>query len=164
MSSQQQNTPDLDVEVMKALFAEAVDRLCRITYEIPKRHRRLSACKFPGAWPPNADQGHVHYRIGINRVVGFKMRSRSFPQVVKAGRFANIINLFALAFTFSVAVLLIILDFVAFRILIGRPKRRLSPGIQFWIQDVVFQLQRAAFEGTGVGTWGRKDEEVPLTI
>ncbi|KXT17026.1 hypothetical protein AC579_4338 [Pseudocercospora musae] len=41
---------DLYVGGMKARFDEAVNRLCRITYEVPKRHRRLSTCGISGSW------------------------------------------------------------------------------------------------------------------
>ena len=85
-------------------------------------------------------------------------------KVVKSGGFANI-NVFGLAFTLSMAALLLLLDLGILRgiILLDKVKHRLSPGVQYWIDDGVFQLQSAAYQARGMGTWTRLDKEVPKT-
>lgn len=50
-----------------------------------------------------------------------------------------------------------------FLIYLSRTRRYLSPRIDRWIQDGVFQLQRRAYESHGQGTWENLDQPVPTT-
>lgn len=50
-----------------------------------------------------------------------------------------------------------------FVIFLTRVRNAISPRIDRWIQDGVFQLQRRSFEIYGQGTWQRLDKEVPST-
>jgi len=40
---------------------------------------------------------------------------------------------------------------------------QLSPRIEHWIRDGVFQLQRIAFDAHGQGTWSDTNLEIPST-
>lgn len=57
------------------------------------------------------------------------------------------------------------LDLVLLKFLIfwHRFKDLMSPRIDAWIQDGVFQLQRRAYEARGEGSWIYLDREVPAT-
>lgn len=50
-----------------------------------------------------------------------------------------------------------------FVIFLTRVKNVMSPRIDRWIQDGVFQLQRRSFQIYGQGTWQRLNKEVPST-
>ena len=86
-------------------------------------------------------------------------------KIVKQAGFANI-HVFGLSFTLAVSGVLVILDFSILRGLmwLSKIKKSLSPGIDYWIEDGLFQLQRAAYQGIGQGTWGRLEKEIPWTI
>ena len=75
------------------------------------------------------------------------------------------INVFALAFIIAISCVATLLDLVLLRSLIymSRFRAALSPRIERWIQDGVFQLQRHAYEGEGQGYWERIDKEIPIT-
>lgn len=78
--------------------------------------------------------------------------------------FSNI-NVFALYFIIAISCFVTILDMVLLRFLIfmSRFRAALSPRIERWIQDGVYQLQRQAYEGHDQGRWDRLDQEVPIT-
>lgn len=75
------------------------------------------------------------------------------------------INVFALAFVLSLSLTITILDLLLLRFLmfLSKFRRAFSPGIEEWIGDGVFQLQRRAYEANGEGTWKLLDKEVPTT-
>ncbi|KAJ4291860.1 hypothetical protein N0V90_009756 [Kalmusia sp. IMI 367209] len=83
---------------------------------------------------------------------------------VKPGGFMNI-NVFALAFIATFAVVATLLDIVLlkFIIFLKHSRRLLAPRIDRWIQDGVLQLQRRAYEANDQGHWTRLDKEVPTT-
>ena len=58
-----------------------------------------------------------------------------------------------------------ILDLMLLRFLIflHRFRGAMSPRIDRWIQDGVFQLQRRAYEARGEGIWKNRQEEIPVT-
>ncbi|KAF2730866.1 hypothetical protein EJ04DRAFT_579521 [Polyplosphaeria fusca] len=82
----------------------------------------------------------------------------------KSGGFANI-NVFGLAFVITFAFVVAILDLVLLRFLIylGKFRKALSPRLDQWIQDGVYQLQRQTYQARGEGTWSRLDQEIPVT-
>jgi hypothetical protein len=75
------------------------------------------------------------------------------------------INVFGLAFIFSLSVFCMLVDITILRFLIflSRFRRALSPRIEHWIQDGVLQLQRRAYEAQDIGTWVDVDKEFPKT-
>jgi hypothetical protein len=75
------------------------------------------------------------------------------------------INVFALTFiiTFSVIITVVDLVLLKFAIFLTRVRKTMSPRIDRWIQDGVFQLQRRAFQIYEQGTWKRLDKEIPST-
>jgi len=81
----------------------------------------------------------------------------------KPGGFTNI-NFFALVFmlTFSVTVTLLDLLLLRFFIFMSRFRVALSPRIDRWIQDGIFQLQRRAYETHA--QWRDTEEEIPVTV
>ena len=83
----------------------------------------------------------------------------------KSGGFANI-NVFGLSLVLTLACFFIILDLLLLRFLIylSKFRRALTPRIDRWIQDGVFQLQRRAYQAYGQGTWERLDHPTPITI
>lgn len=74
------------------------------------------------------------------------------------------INFFALVFmlTFSVTVTLLDLLLLRFFIFMSRFRVALSPRIDRWIQDGIFQLQRRAYETHA--QWRDTEEEIPVTV
>jgi hypothetical protein len=75
------------------------------------------------------------------------------------------INVFALTFIITFSVIITVADLVMlkFVIFLTRVRKAMSPRIDRWIQDGVFQLQRRSFEIHGQWTWQRLDKEVPST-
>jgi hypothetical protein len=75
------------------------------------------------------------------------------------------INVFALAFILSFSITITVLDLILLRFLIYLSKflAALSPRIDEWIQDGVYQLQRRAYEAHGEGTWKDHNKEIPTT-
>ena len=75
------------------------------------------------------------------------------------------INVFALAFTLTLSLTFTFLDLVILRffIYLSKFKKALSPHIERWIQDDIFQLQRRAYEATGQGVWAKLEKEIPIT-
>ena len=84
-------------------------------------------------------------------------------KVLKVSGFANI-NLFAFGFVVAVAVILVVLDYGVVRILIHYrfPLARFLPSAQFWIEDDVYQLQRAAYDARGIGVWSPRNKDIPV--
>jgi hypothetical protein len=64
----------------------------------------------------------------------------------------------------GVSCLVAILDLVLLKFLIflSSFRRALSPRIERWIQDGVWQLQRRAYEAEGHRTWTQLENEIPL--
>ncbi|KAF7192392.1 hypothetical protein HII31_06424 [Pseudocercospora fuligena] len=86
-------------------------------------------------------------------------------KVVKQGGFANI-NVFGLAFTLVMFGVLTTLDFgvLRFFLLLEKPSTSRRSRIRHWIQDGVFQLQRAAYEAWEKDiVWTRQGKEIPTT-
>lgn len=85
-------------------------------------------------------------------------------KVVEPGDFADI-RVFGLAFTLAMSAVLTTLDFGALRSLIclSKFKKRLSPGVQCWIGDGIYQMQRIAYEAKGTKDWTRQTKEIPVT-
>jgi len=75
------------------------------------------------------------------------------------------INVFALTFILTLSYFFTFLDLVILRffIYLSKFRKTLSPRIERWVQDDVFQLQRRAYEAIGEGTWTRLDKEIPIT-
>jgi hypothetical protein len=75
------------------------------------------------------------------------------------------INVFGLSFIIGVSLFLAILDIIVLKFLIFSSsfRKALSPRIDRWIQDGVWQLQRKGFEAQGQGSWSNLDKDVPLT-
>jgi hypothetical protein len=48
-----------------------------------------------------------------------------------------------------------------FLVYLSQFRKALTPRIDRWIQDGVFQLQRRAYEAEGEGTWTDLDKEIP---
>ncbi|KAF2645509.1 hypothetical protein P280DRAFT_531672 [Massarina eburnea CBS 473.64] len=82
----------------------------------------------------------------------------------KAGGFANI-NVFGLSFiiTFTVTISILEVSILRFLIFLSKFRRALSPRIEHWINDGVFQLQRRVFYFNGQGSWTRMEKEIPAT-
>lgn len=76
------------------------------------------------------------------------------------------INFFGLIFILTMSTIITTVDICLLRFLIYLKKSRqiLSPRIDRWIQDDVFQLQRRAYEALGEGVWTRLENEIPVTI
>lgn len=93
---------------------------------------------------------------------------RSFCQnnkVVKQSGFANI-SVFGLGFTLTMFGILTALDFgvLRFFLLLEKPSTSRRSRVRQWIQDGVFQLQRAAYEASDKGiVWTRQGKEIPTT-
>lgn len=73
------------------------------------------------------------------------------------------INVFALSFviTFAVVVTLLDISLLRFMIFMSKFRAALSPKIDRWIQDGVFQYQRRAYEAQGQGLWKKLETEIP---
>ncbi|KAF2866301.1 hypothetical protein BDV95DRAFT_649130 [Massariosphaeria phaeospora] len=82
----------------------------------------------------------------------------------KAGGFANI-NYFGLVFIIVMTTAIVLLDLYLLKILLFLSKfhRAMVPRLDRWIQDGILQLQRRAFEAETKGSWGKIDQEVPVT-
>jgi hypothetical protein len=76
------------------------------------------------------------------------------------------INVFALAFVITFCCIVTLLDMVLLKFLISWKRNRtdITPRLDAWIHDGVFQLQRRAYEAYGKGVWERLDKEVPATL
>jgi hypothetical protein len=75
------------------------------------------------------------------------------------------INVFGLSFIVAFSALVAILDIfiLKFMIYLSRFRAALSPRIDRWIQDGIWQLQRRAYEGEGYRCWTDLEADVPLT-
>jgi hypothetical protein len=75
------------------------------------------------------------------------------------------VNVFALAFITTLALVLTICNLLVLRFLVflSRFRPALTPRIDRWVQDGVFQLQRRAFEATEQGVWINLEQEIPVT-
>lgn len=84
-------------------------------------------------------------------------------KVVKLSDFANI-NVFAFSFVMAMTFLLVSLDYGLIRIWVHyhTRMRHYFPTIRFWIEDDLFQLQRAAYDARGIGVWSRLGKDVPV--
>jgi hypothetical protein len=82
----------------------------------------------------------------------------------RSGGFANI-NVFGLSFVIAFSLAMLLIDVVLLRLLIFLSKFRqlLSPRIERWIQDGIWQLQSRAYEAQRQGSWENLEKEVPLT-
>ncbi|KAF2651759.1 hypothetical protein K491DRAFT_681917 [Lophiostoma macrostomum CBS 122681] len=89
----------------------------------------------------------------------------SMQRMVKPGGFVNI-SVFGLSFiiAFSCIVTILNLALLKFLIYLSKFRRPLSPRIERWIQDGVFQLQRQAYGRHDQGSWERIDKEIPATV
>lgn len=74
------------------------------------------------------------------------------------------IHVFALAFiiTFAFTIMFIDITLLRFLIYLSKFRRTLSPRIDRWIQDGIYQLQRRAYEAQGEGVWKSREQEIPL--
>lgn len=84
-------------------------------------------------------------------------------KVLKVSGFANI-NLFAFGFVVAVTVIFVVLDYGVVRILIHYrfSLAHFLPSAQFWIEDDVYQLQRAAYDARGIGVWSPRNKDIPV--
>jgi hypothetical protein len=84
-------------------------------------------------------------------------------KVVKLSGFANI-NVFGFSFIMATTLLLVSFDYGVIRTCVHYHTRigRYLPNIRFWIEDDLFQLQRAAYDAKGLGLWSRLDKDVPI--
>jgi hypothetical protein len=64
--------------------------------------------------------------------------------------------------TFAVFVTILDILLLRFLIYLSKFQRALSPRIDRWVQDGVFQLQRRAYEAQGDGVWRMQDKEIPV--
>lgn len=82
----------------------------------------------------------------------------------KSGGFANI-NVFALAFltTFAILISMFSMFVLRFCIFLSRFRKALAPRIDRWVQDGIFQLQRRAFDAQDEGHWVGLEKEIPIT-
>ena len=112
----------------------------------------------PKAADPTADSYTIQPSSAAERALCESLKAR------KSGGFVNI-NVFALAFTLTLSLTFTFLDLVILRffIYLSRFKKALSPRIERWIQDDIFQLQRRAYEATGEGVWTKLEKEIPIT-
>ncbi|KZM26287.1 hypothetical protein ST47_g2591 [Ascochyta rabiei] len=74
-------------------------------------------------------------------------------------------NVFGLSFIIAFFVLVAILDIfiLKFKIYFSKFRAALSPRIDCWIQDGIWQLQRRAYEGEGYRSWTDLEADIPLT-
>jgi hypothetical protein len=75
------------------------------------------------------------------------------------------INFFGFLFTVIASGTIVLTDLVLLRSLLylRKYKTRLSPRLDRWLQDGIYQLQRRAQEAQNNGVWIKLTEEVPIT-
>lgn len=73
--------------------------------------------------------------------------------------------MFGLAFVVAFSITIIVFNTASLKVFIflSHFRLKLSPRIDCWIQDGVFQLQRRAFDAYGQGTWEGLSNEIPST-
>ena len=71
---------------------------------------------------------------------------------------------YAFGFVVAVTVIFVVLDYGLVRILIQYrfSLARFLPSAQFWIEDDVYQLQRAAYDARGIGVWSPRNKDIPV--
>lgn len=87
-------------------------------------------------------------------------------ELLQANAIDSNINVFAFAFIITFCGVVTVLDLLLLKFLIfwHRFRGLLSPRIDAWVEDGIFQLQRRAYEAYGQGKWEFPDKEVPITI
>ncbi|KAF2626873.1 hypothetical protein BU25DRAFT_491794 [Macroventuria anomochaeta] len=75
------------------------------------------------------------------------------------------VNVFGLSFIIAFSILVALLDIFIpkFMIYLSKFRAALSPRIDRWIQDGIWQLQQRAYEGEGYRGWTDLEADIPLT-
>jgi hypothetical protein len=75
------------------------------------------------------------------------------------------INVFGISFlmAFTLTISIFNLTFQRCYLFVKRKQEKLTPRLDRWVQDGVFQWQRRAFEANTQTTWIRLEKEIPVT-